>query len=145
MVLQNNQMVLFCEQNSLSFDYLKKLKADLKKENFSLMSIKNDVFNKQFKVYNSKKLVNGSIFIIYKEVIDYNTNFKIVQKFIDYKFILCCLFENSFYSPLILKQFKKINNLDRLVFESGIIINTLLSAKFYNTVKQVSDGKAIIA
>ena len=74
MILENNEIVLFCEQNSLSFDSLKKLKIDLKKENFSITSINNNVFNKQFKDFNLKKLINSSIFIIYKKVIDYNTN-----------------------------------------------------------------------
>lgn len=144
-ILQNNQIVLFCEQNSLSFDSLKKLKTDLKKENFSITSLNNNVFNKQFKDFNLKKLINTSIFIIYKEVIDYNTNFKLLQSFISYKFALCILFEKKFYNLQILKQFNKINSLNRLVAEPAIILNTLVYIKLYRVVHQLKVKKAIIA
>ena len=141
----NNQIVLFCEQNSLSFDSLKKLKTDLKKENFSITSLNNNVFNKQFKDFNLKKLINTSIFIIYKEVIDYNTNSKLLQSFIGYKFALCILFEKKFYNLQILKQFNKINSLNRLVAEPAIILNTLVYIKLYRVVHQLKVKKAIIA
>ena len=144
-ILQNNQIVLFCEQNSLSFDSLKKLKIDLKKENFSITSLNNNVFNKQFKDFNLKKLINTSIFIIYKEVIDYNTNFKRLQSFISYKFALCLLFEKKFYNLQILKQFNKINSLNRLVAEPAIILNILVYIKLYRVVHQLKVKKAIIA
>jgi ribosomal protein L10 len=145
LILENNEIVLFCEQNSLSFDSLKKLKIDLKKENFSITSINNNVFNKQFKDFNLKKLINSSIFIIYKKVIDYNTNFKRLQSFISFKFALCLLFQKKFYNLQILKQFSKINSLNRLIAESAIIINILVYIKLYRAVHQLKIKKAIIA
>lgn len=133
----NNQLVIFCEINSLDSDYLKKLKISLKKKGFSLKHIKNNVFKKQFETSNLKYLVNGPIFILYKETVDLNESFKVLQKFIDYKFILCCFFENKLYSPLIFKQFKKITSFETLIFKSALSINTLLSLKLNNTIKQL--------
>ena len=129
LIIRQNRLVLFCEESSINLSYLKTIKKELKKQNFSLMTIKNNVFNKQFKNYNLKKLINGPIFIIYKKDIDYNTNFRVVQKFIDYKFFLCCLFEKKFYNPLVFKQFDKINSRNQLIFKSGII-NLLFFIKF---------------
>jgi ribosomal protein L10 len=136
-ILANNQIVLFCELNSLSSDYLKKLKINLKKEGFVLTRIKNGVFKKQIKNSNLKSLVNGPIFILYKKNISLNENFKVLQKLKDYKFILCCFFESKLYSPLIFKQFNRMSSIERLTFESGLSINTLLSVKLNNMVKQL--------
>lgn len=138
-ILLNNQIILFCELSSLNTDYLKKLKINLKKEGFVLTRVKNGVFKKQIKHSNLRDLVNGPIFILYKKKISLNDNFKIIHKFIDYKFILCCFFESKLYSPLIFKQFKKIYSIERLAFISGASINTLLSVKLNNTVKQLTN------
>ena len=138
-ILSNNQIILFCELNSFNSDNLKKLKINLKKEGFVLTRIKNKVFKKQIENSKLKNLVNGPIFILYKNKLDLTdiNNFKILQKFIDYKFILCCLFQSKLYSPLILKQFKKMMSIERLTFESGISINTLLSVRLNSTIKQL--------
>jgi len=136
-ILLNNQMVVFCELNSLNPDYLKKLKISLKKEGFLLKQIKNNVFKKQFQNSNLKNLVNGPVFILYKKTVSLSESFKVLQKFIDYKFILCCFFKNKLYSPLIFKQFKRMISIERLSFEAGVSINTLLSLKLNNTIKQL--------
>lgn len=140
-ILSNNEIILFCELNSFNSSNLKKLKINLKKEGFVLTRIKNKVFKKQIENSKLKNLVNGPIFILYKQKLDLNdiNNFKILQKFIDYKFILCCLFDSKLYTPLILKQFKKMMSIERLTFESGISINTLLSVKLNNTIKQIAN------
>ena len=140
-ILSNNEIILFCELNSFNSSNLKKLKINLKKEGFVLTRIKNKVFKKQIENSKLKNLVNGPIFILYKHKLDLNdiNNFKILQKFIDYKFILCCLFHSKLYTPLILKQFKKMMSIERLTFESGISINTLLSVKLNNTIKQIAN------
>lgn len=140
-ILSNNEIILFCELNSFNSNNLKKLKINLKKEGFVLTRIKNKVFKKQIENSKLKNLVNGPIFILYKQKLDLNdiNNFKTLQKFIDYKFILCCLFDSKLYTPLILKQFKKMMSIERLTFESGISINTLLSVKLNNTIKQIAN------
>ena len=56
LIIRQNRLVLFCEESSINLSYLKTIKKELKKQNFSLMTIKNNVFNKQFKNYNLKKL-----------------------------------------------------------------------------------------
>lgn len=145
LILQNNEIVLFCEQNSLGFDSLKKLKKDLQKDNFSITSIKNKAFNKQFKDFTLKKLLSSSIFIIYKEVIDYNTNFERLQSFLSYKFALCILFQKKFYNLQILKRFRRVDNLNGLIAKTVIIINNMVYRKFNKRIHQLKIKKAIIA
>lgn len=138
-ILLNNQIILFCERGSINSGYLRKLKIDLKRENFYLTSIKNGIFKKQLNKFGLVNLISGPIFIFYKKSIDLDSNFNVFRKFADYEFILSCLFEGKLYSPLIFKNFVKINSLKKFFSESDKIINTLLSIKLGTTLKQLTD------
>jgi len=136
-ILLNNQIILFCERSSISPGYLRKLKVELGQDDFYLTSIKNDVFKKQIKRSRLVNLIRGPIFIFYKRSIDLQGSFKTFRKFIDYKFILSCLFQGKLYSPQIFKNFMKINSISRFFNEIRIIIHMLLSGKLGFVSKQL--------
>ena len=138
-ILLNNQIILFCERSSISPDYLRKLKVNLRGDDFYLTSVKNGVFKQKLNQFGLVNLIRGPIFILYKKSLELNKNFSILCKFIDYEFILSCLFIGKLYSPFIFKSFTKIDSIERFFFEVDLIIKAFLAVRLTNTLDQLTD------
>ena len=133
----NSQIILFCESNFLDSTFLVNLRQELKKDGFLLKNIKNKVFKNQLKDSILKESINGSIFIIYKDKIESENDFKVLQKFANYNFVLCCLFNNKLYSSLILDNFKNISFI-HLYSKVYSKINFSALGRLHSVLKQIS-------
>ena len=136
-LLLNNQVLIFCELSSSNENLISVLKKKLNKEGFSFISIKNGVFKSCVKGSNLENLVQGPLFIIYKDKVSEDFNLKIFFDFIDLDCILCCVYNKKIYNFNIFKYFKSIKMIEDFFIKSVFNINTVLNFKLQKTVKSL--------
>ena len=140
-ILKNNKFIVFCEMNSIDAASLRRLKKDLKKNNFLLKNVRTDLIKFYFTNKTVKNLIKGPIFIIYKDFLKVENDFSTLKHFSDYKFILGCFFYNKLYPFIKFKQLRHIKTTEQLYNKILNTLYTILSFKFYNTIKQISNDK----
>ena len=135
-ILKSHRLIFFYDCSYVDDTFLKKLKVDLKNSDFFSKKIKNSIF-KSLVGGCLNNLISGPILIIYKKELNLEKDYKILQQLHDSGFILCCFFNGCLYSSRALHRFSKIRSVELLYSKIILTLQTVLSLKLQNTLKQL--------